>query len=63
MPVLFAAVSLVMTVSAVRNSREASEGRFDVLGSVLSAVAIGGLVLGIHEGPEKGWSHPLTMVG
>lgn len=63
MPVLFAAVSLVMTLGSVGNSREHSEGRFDVLGSVLSAVAIGGLVLGIHEGPEKGWSHPLTMVG
>ena len=29
---------------------------------MLSALAIGGLVLGIHEGPEKGWSAPLTVV-
>ena len=31
-------------------------GRFDTVGSVLSALAIGGLVLGIHEGPEQGWT-------
>ncbi len=63
MPVLFAAASLVMTLRAVGNSRERHEGRFDVVGSLLSAVAVGGLVLGIHEGPEQGWSAPLTVVG
>ena len=63
MPVAFAAVSLVMSLSAVGNSREHHEGRFDTVGSILSALAIGGLVLGIHEGPEKGWTELLTMVG
>jgi EmrB/QacA subfamily drug resistance transporter len=63
MPVVFAGISLVMTVRSVSNSREHSDGRFDVVGSVLSAVAIGGLVLGIHEGPEKGWTDPLALVG
>ena len=52
-----------MTLSAVGNSREHIEGRFDTVGSILSALAIGGLVLGIHEGPEKGWFELLTMVG
>jgi EmrB/QacA subfamily drug resistance transporter len=63
MPVAFAAVSLVMTLRSVGNSREHKVGRFDTIGSVLSAVAIGGLVLGIHEGPEKGWTNGLTLVG
>jgi EmrB/QacA subfamily drug resistance transporter len=63
MPVAFAAISLVMTLRSVGNSREHTEGRFDTIGSVLSAVAIGGLVLGIHEGPEKGWTDALTLVG
>ena len=59
MPVLFAAVSLVVTLRVVGNSREDHGGRFDTVGSVLSAVAIGGLVLGIHEGPEQGLDrHP-----
>ena len=43
--------------------REDHAGRFDVVGSVLSALAIGGLVLGIHEGPEKGWTDVLTLSG
>jgi hypothetical protein len=30
---------------------------------VLSVLAVGGLVLGIHEGPEKGWGHWLTIGG
>lgn len=63
MPVGLAILSLVMTVIAVDNSKEAHEGRFDVVGSVVSALAIGGLVLGIHEGPEKGWADPLTVAG
>jgi EmrB/QacA subfamily drug resistance transporter len=63
MPVLFAGISLLMTIPSVGNSRERKTGRFDTIGSVLSALAIGGLVLGIHEGPERGWTDSLTMGG
>jgi EmrB/QacA subfamily drug resistance transporter len=63
MPVVFALGSLVMTLRAVGDSREEQEGRFDSVGSVLSALAIGGVVLGIHEGPERGWSDPLAAGG
>ena len=63
MPVVFAAGSLVLTVAVVSDSREEQEGRFDVVGSVLSAVAIGAIVLGIHEGPERGWTDPLAVAG
>ena len=63
MPVLFASVSLVLTVRVVGNSREDHGGRFDTVGSVLSAVAIGALVLGIHEGPERGWTDGLALAG
>jgi EmrB/QacA subfamily drug resistance transporter len=63
MPVLFAGISLLLTIPSVGNSREHKSGRFDTIGSLLSALAIGGLVLGIHEGPERGWSDPLTMFG
>ena len=30
---------------------------------MLSAAAIGGLVLAIQEGPERGWTDALTVVG
>ena len=63
LPLVLVAVGLVMSIRSVPNSREDSEHRFDVVGSVLSLFAIGGIVLGIHEGPEKGWGHPLTVAG
>lgn len=63
MPVVIALGSLVLTLRVVDNSREHQEGRFDTVGSVVSAFAIGALVLGIHEGPERGWSDPLAAGG
>lgn len=63
MPILIALLSVVMTLKAVGNSREAQDGRFDTVGSVLSAVAIGAIVLGIHEGPERGWTDTLALGG
>jgi EmrB/QacA subfamily drug resistance transporter len=63
MPVAFAALAFGLSLRAVRNSRERDGGAFDVVGSLLSAIGIGAFVLGIHEGPERGWSHPLTLGG
>ncbi len=63
LPVVLVAVSAVMAVRHVPNSSDDSEHPFDTLGSILSAVAIGGLVLGIHEGPERGWVDPITVAG
>ncbi len=62
-PVAMMAISGVIAVKSVPNSSEEAEGRFDLVGSLLSAVAIGGLVFGIHEGPERGWDHPLAAIG
>jgi EmrB/QacA subfamily drug resistance transporter len=63
MPVLMAVIALGIAAYAVPHSREHHEGRFDVLGSILSALAVGGLVLGIHEGPEAGWTSPVSLGG
>ena len=62
-PVVLAGAAAVMTVIYVPHSKEHSEGRFDIGGSVLSALAVGGLVLGIHEGPEVGWTSGLAVLG
>ncbi len=62
-PIALGAASLVLSVLFVPSSREHAEGRFDVGGSILSALTVGALVLGIHEGPEAGWTDPLTMAG
>lgn len=63
MPVVLCVVSFVLTLRFVGNSREDHDGAFDTIGSLLSALAIGGLVLGIHEGPEHGWTTGLTLLG
>jgi len=62
-PTLLAAAALVMTVAVVPRSRDEAHGQFDTLGSFLSAIAVGGLVLAVHEGPEVGWNDPLTVFG
>jgi EmrB/QacA subfamily drug resistance transporter len=61
LPLLLVAVSAVTSVLYAPNTKESSAHRFDTVGSIASAVAIGGLVLGIHEGPERGWTAPLTV--
>jgi EmrB/QacA subfamily drug resistance transporter len=63
LPVGLALAALAVTVPFVPHSHEHVAHRFDTVGSVLSAVALGALVLGIHEGPEVGWTAPLTLAG
>lgn len=63
LPIVMVALSAFFTLRDVPNSAEGGSGRFDIGGSVLSSLAIGGLVLGIHEGPERGWGDWLTLSG
>lgn len=53
--------ALVLIQKTVPNSREGADGRFDVLGSMFAVLAVGGFVLGIHEGPDNGWTDPFTV--
>lgn len=61
-PLAAALVSLVMSIAFVPATQEEPEGAFDLAGSVLSAVGLGALVLAVHEGPEVGWTEPITLV-
>jgi EmrB/QacA subfamily drug resistance transporter len=58
-----AALTFVAIVAFVPTTRSSEHVGLDPLGTVLSAVGIGALVLGIIEGPIRGWSHPLTVSG
>lgn len=62
-PVLLAAGAFAVGQRAIPNSRARIEGAFDVIGSVLAMAAVGSLVLAIHQGPEDGWTAPLTLMG
>jgi EmrB/QacA subfamily drug resistance transporter len=55
---LVALVGVVLVVPSTKSSERVS---LDPTGAVLSALGIGLLVLGIIEGPERGWTSPLTL--
>ncbi len=56
-----AVVALVGTLAIVPNSVDDDADRLDVVGAVLSLVAVAGVVLGIIEGPERGWGDPVAV--
>lgn len=62
LPIVLATMSLALTAAFVPHSVEHIEAGFDIAGSLLSVVAVGGLVLTFHEGPEQGWSAPITLL-
>jgi len=62
MPVILAALAFLLTAAVVPHAVEHSAGGFDLAGSLLSILAVGGLVLAFHEGPEQGWSSSLTVL-
>src|SRR5690349_21449994 len=49
----------VLTVPASRNP----DLHLDPIGGLLALVGLSGLVYGIVEGPERGWSDPATLLG
>ena len=56
--VTLATLALVGTLAVVPASRDDDPPRLDLVGALLSLVAVGGIVFGIIEGPERGWSDP-----
>lgn len=58
-----AVIAFVATLLTTPNTKNPGEANLDPPGAVLSAVAIGGLVLGIIEGPARGWTDALTVAG
>jgi Na+/melibiose symporter-like transporter len=61
LPIALAGVSFALTAAFVPHSVEHTEAGFDLAGSLLSVVAVGGLVLAFHEGPEQGWTATITL--
>ncbi|GAB2909625.1 MFS transporter [Rhodococcus aerolatus] len=56
-----AAAALLGTLLVVPGSRDADAPRLDPVGALLSLVGLTGLVYAIIEGPERGWTAPLTV--
>ncbi|HEX7094863.1 MAG TPA: MFS transporter [Acidimicrobiales bacterium] len=60
---VIAVVALVFAAVVVPETSDPAETNLDPLGALLSLLGIGGLVLGIIEGPERGWTDQLTLSG
>ena len=58
--VVLAPVALAGTLAIVPATRESRPPRLDPIGTLLSATGLAALVFAIIEGPERGWSDPLT---
>ncbi|MET8052498.1 MFS transporter [Streptosporangium sp. NPDC005286] len=62
LPVVLIIVALAMTLKSVPNSRERSAHSFDTVGALVSTVAVVGLIFVLQEGPERGWTAPVTLI-
>jgi EmrB/QacA subfamily drug resistance transporter len=60
-PICTAAV--VLGFFLIPDSKDPEEGRLDPLGSVLSIVALGGLLFGIIQAPDLGWGNSRVLGG
>lgn len=58
-----AAVALLAVIAIVPTSRDTQQRSLDYVGAVLSVVGLGALLFAIIEGPERGWTDPLTLAG
>ncbi len=60
--VALASAALVGTLRVVPRSVDAHPPRLDLVGALLSLVAVSATVFAIIEGPERGWEDTLTLV-
>lgn len=58
-----AAVTFVLAAIIAVDTRDPDHAHLDPLGTVLSIIGAGGLVLGITEGPVRGWTDRITLIG
>jgi len=68
MNVALAALALIGTLAVVPTSVDEDAPQLDLVGAVLSLVAVASLVFGIIEGPDRGWDdrwtiEPLSLAG
>ncbi|MDX6232452.1 MAG: hypothetical protein QOH68_1436 [Nocardioidaceae bacterium] len=60
--VALAGLALAGTLAVVPSSVDVDPPRLDLVGALLSLVAVASTVFGIIEGPDRGWDNGLTVV-
>src|SRR5215204_3829438 len=58
---VLATAALAGTFLIVPATRESRPPRLDPIGTLVSVVALAAIVFGTIEGPERGWSDPVTL--
>lgn len=62
LPVILVIAALTMTLKSVPDSRERSAHSFDTVGALMSTLAVTGCIFVLQEGPERGWTAPVTLI-
>jgi EmrB/QacA subfamily drug resistance transporter len=62
LPVVLVFVAIGMALRSIPNSREESEHKFDIIGSLSFVVAVVGFIWALNAGPEQGWIAPVTLL-
>ncbi|MBB5621840.1 EmrB/QacA subfamily drug resistance transporter [Pedobacter cryoconitis] len=62
LPILLAIVAIALTLRFIPDSREKTVHRFDIVGSLLSIIAMIGIVFTLHEAPGQGWDNPMALI-
>jgi EmrB/QacA subfamily drug resistance transporter len=60
---ILSVIAFVAIALAVPSTRASGPVGLDPGGTILSALAVGGVVFGIIEGPERGWTSTVTLGG
>jgi EmrB/QacA subfamily drug resistance transporter len=62
LPVLLVLAAVPTSLRAIPNTREVSKGDFDLVGALTSMISVVGFIVVLQEGPEKGWTIPVTLL-
>ncbi len=62
LPVVLVIVAFIMTLRFIPDSVEKTKHKFDIVGSLLSIIAVIGIVFALHEAPGAGWGDLVTLV-
>ncbi|MBU3067326.1 MFS transporter [Nocardia sp. NEAU-G5] len=62
LPIVLVVAAVVVTLRSVPNSHEQSPHGFDAVGSLLSMIVVVGVIFVLDEGPERGWTAPVTLL-
>jgi EmrB/QacA subfamily drug resistance transporter len=62
LPVVLVLAAIPMALRSIPNSSEVSEHKFDLIGALTSLIAVVGFTFVLQEGPEQGWTTPITLL-